>query len=92
MSPASSSSSCPSPQPLPRDPSWSGASGQAAQCYSDSLTENLLAWAQQHEDFRVLEEAQPGPGYGGKEAVSWLGLQSGSARRGDAKVPGTPEA
>lgn len=53
--------------------------------------ENFLGCDQQWEDFRVLEEAQPGPGCRGKEAVSWLGPLSGSAR-GDAKVPGTPEA
>lgn len=54
--------------------------------------ENFLGWDQQQEDFRVLEEVQPRPGYRGKKAVSWLGLLSGSARQGEAKVPGAPEA
>lgn len=55
--------------------------------------ENFLGWEQeQHEAFRVLEEVQPGPGYRGKEAASWLGSLSGLARQGDAKVLGTPKA
>lgn len=65
---------------------------QTAQHCSDFLMENFLGWDQYQEDFRVLEEVQPGPGFREKEAVSWLGLPSGSARRGDAKVPGTSEA
>lgn len=79
-------------QSLPSDRSWSRSVGQAAQHCSDLLMENFLGWDQQQEDFRVLEEVQPRPGYRGKKAVSWLGLLSGSARQGEAKVPGAPEA
>lgn len=77
-----SSSSCCSPRPhqsLPNDRFWSGAAGPAAQHHSDLLMENFLGWDQQGEDFWVLEEAQPGPGCRGKEAVFWRGLLSGSA-------------
>lgn len=79
-------------QSLPSERSLSRSVGQAAPCSS-----RLPSW----KTFLVLDHAGRTSGFSrkssqdlaaGKQAVSWLGLPSGSARRGDAKVPGTSEA